>query len=130
MSKNNGNGCASRRVQRFYDVCMVRAFEVQGFRFVEGDCGELVDRVRGVLFSGAGEPNRFLPLYDGAAEDHSGSHYPYGFLRFLRALSEGGDPVELCRGLPFDGWRRLFCVQKMVTFGASELKTSKAFVNI
>ncbi len=39
----------------------------------EGDLRQLAHCINGVLFSGASEPDRFLRIHDGAAEDHSGS---------------------------------------------------------
>jgi len=89
---------------------VVWPLEIPGIAAVESHRGQLDDCLRGVLFSGAGEPHRIVSIFDGAAEDHSRGHYPVGVFGFFRALSERTVSVELRRRFHVPRWRSLFHV--------------------
>ena len=64
---------------------------------MEGYRCQLDDRVRRVLFSGAGEPHRILPIHYGAVENHSRSHNARRVFRFFRDLPARAVSMELQR---------------------------------
>jgi hypothetical protein len=70
---------------------------------MDGDRRELGDRVRGILFSGAGESDRPLSVFSGAVEDDPGGHHAGGVLRVFGLVSEGAAEVELSGRLRPDG---------------------------
>ncbi len=86
-----------------YDDGLVWALEVQGVALVDGDWRELGDRLRGILFSGAGESDRALSVFGGAVEDDPGGDHAGGVLRVFRLVSEGAAEVELSGRLRSDG---------------------------
>ena len=57
--------------------------------------GELADRLRRILLSGAGESDRFVSVFNGPVEDYSGSHHFGGFLDILGYVPERSIQMEL-----------------------------------
>jgi hypothetical protein len=83
----------------FHDVCVVWTPPIPGISPLAGSCRQLDDRLSGVLFSGAREPNRFVSIFDGAVEDDPGSHYADRFFDLFRHVPERPIPLELRRGV-------------------------------
>ena len=94
--------------QYFYDICLVRPFKIQGHRALEGGCDQLADCFFLILFSGAGQPHRVLPVYDGPVENDSGNHHADGFLFFFGVLSRRIPEVEHDCGVFMHGRCRFF----------------------
>lgn len=79
------------------------------------DSGELGYRVRGVLFPGAGQPDRALRIHRGAVEDDSRSHHADRVLPVLGPVPERRAEVELPRWIRSDDRRGVYCVQGVVS---------------
>ena len=75
---------------------MVWTPEIPRVSTVDGNRRELADRLRGILFPGAGKPYRVLPIFPGPAQDDPGSHHPDRLFDFFRQLPATAIPVELC----------------------------------
>jgi len=98
-------------LQHLHDLRLVRASEIQAEGAVAGHPGELVDRVRGILFSGARESNRQQPgLHRRAAEDHAGGDYAAGLLRLFSFISARKAEVELSGGVCSGGDGGVLCL--------------------
>jgi len=76
---------------------MVWAPPVQGISALDCDRPELDDRFCGILFSGAGEPDRLLSVFHGATENDPGSRYADRVLDFFGDVPSRTVPVELHR---------------------------------
>jgi len=57
------------------------------------------DRLLRILFPGACEPHRLLPIHHRATKDHSGDHYAHDLSRVLGVLSRRQIQMELRRRL-------------------------------
>ena len=77
---------------------------------MDGDSGELVDCVCGILLSGAGQPDRARAFFGGVIEDDPGSHYAGRFWRVFGFVFEGRVEMELRRGIFADDGCGVFCV--------------------
>ena len=75
---------------------MVWTPEIPRVSAVDGDRRELVDRIRGILFSGAGKPDRVLPIFPCPAQDDPGSHHADRLFDFFRHIPATAVPMELC----------------------------------
>src|ERR1700722_4024728 len=86
----DGRACVASRVadwvEYLYDLCVVRAPQIQGSCLVESDPGELGDCAVRVLPAGAGEPARLAGVFAGPVEGDPGGHYADGVWRLLRLL--------------------------------------------
>jgi len=101
-------------IEHLHDNGVVRPFEIQRLSAMEGSHNQLVHRVRRVLFSGSGQPDRVLSIFSRPAEDHPGSNHFAGFLHFLGRLSTRKFEMELYRRVCSYPWRGLLCIQEMV----------------
>jgi hypothetical protein len=101
--------------QHFHDFCLVWSSPVQGHSPVESDFHKLDNRLRGVLFPGARQPDGARAFFRRPAQDHTGNHYFHRFLPVFSNVSPRGDEVELHCGVRPDDWSQLFCFPQVVT---------------
>src|SRR5262245_41307698 len=106
----NENRSFAQHFKHFYDVRLVRAPQIPELAAMDCHRGELVDCLRGVLLSGAGEPHRLVSVFHGAIENHSRGDHAGGVLRVLGDVSPRAVSVELRRGFLLHRRRRVLHV--------------------
>lgn len=74
-------------VEYFHDVCVVWAPQIPVFSHCSCRHSELGDRLFRILLSGSRQPNRKLPVFDGAAEDDARNHYLVRLLFLFLSVS-------------------------------------------
>ena len=73
--------------------------EVPGIAPLDCDRGELDDRFRGILLSGAGESHWVLSVFNSSVENDSGSHHAHRLLPLFRDIFDRPIPMELRCGV-------------------------------
>src|ERR1019366_5060122 len=115
-------GCVADWVECFYDLRLVWTPEVQGSGTVEGDPGELGDRVLRVLPAGAGEPDRLPGILRGPVEGDPGGDHAERVWRLLRVLLWRPAALEPRGGSRVPGAWRFLYVSQILRQGGSRRK--------
>src|SRR4029077_17952883 len=97
-------------LQHLHDHCLVRPSEIPAVSAPHGHPGELVNCLRGVLFSGSRQPHRLWRIQRLPAENHPGSNHAVRVYRVRVDLSRRGGHLELRRGLSLSGGSRAVCL--------------------
>src|SRR5688572_26421857 len=69
------NHCTAHHLQYLHDVRLVWTSQVQGLAVMDGDSGELADRIFRVLLSSTGQSHRLRPVFNRPVKNYTGSDH-------------------------------------------------------